>query len=1403
MIVLLASLWFGAGALAAPQPEIEALARAPLSASARVDLARSLLGRPGWEEVGIEALVRLLDDAEVSGKARAILVDLIGKTDGRPGWAGVYSRLLESPDFPGRDLISLRHAEARLGDPRTGRTAVAELDRLLLSADASGARAIGRALLRAGEARRAQAAFERVVADPSARELELLSAIAAGDMARAGELARLGVRSPGAEAAITEPTRGRRAEALSAAGYVTMARVILEGGNAGEVGFQLAQLQRHQGQLAAATATLLQLRRANPTDDAARRELIAVYVQRHRYVDARKLCTEADAQWAAALDPRVAVERWRRGDRTERLHLIEEAGRVASDDPYILREWGKELIRAEKPEDDAAAVAHIERTLDLDPLDEDALGLSNILGGRTRTASRAAGRQLAAATLETSPARRRSRLAAAADLLVMDAEARKERGDAEGALDPYFVALLMDDPAPYEILGAGGLLWQAQYLDGALALFTEGQRQRPRDVGALLGRVRLLTQLGRDDEALAVLTASKSRDPQVTLLRRFVENGIRARDARAAHNAGDLETAVILWRQLAREVPDEPYFRHGLGDALAGLEEYAEAIVHYQAAVDGDPKDAWAVLGAANCMVALEKPEDARALVGQLYPEGVDAVADREMPKVLARAWRVTALREQGAGASLEAFAAWREALELDAEVFAISGLAALYLDHDQPEVALAFAEEAIALDPSLVEPFITRVRALEVMGRWEEARAAANVLQTAAASAETLATRREIVQRIAVQQSEYQRRIGDTAGAIVRLRETIANEGETADLWTALASASLDGRDCASALDAVSRALAANPKSRWALGTAVRAASVCKAAAAIHPALQDADRRAGGGFAAEELRASEFEMLVQRAEALDAVGELEEALVPMRFAEDLPKLTADEWARLGGAWLSLDAPAKAMGAFERTLAVDPVHVPAIIGMAGALRAQVRLPAAETHLQSAWERTRDPRVGLQLVQTMLLRGRYERAAETLAQVRGSTLPAGPPPLEPIRPDPLPTLALPSGRVPGPRTWPPTPPRDVQPRWLAEAVDAVDIELARERGLHVVAGGGVFQKPGDPGEQALDGWYVPVEVIFPPVGLLRLSMDAVVLHLDDGVDEALGVAPSLGIATPPFRRFFATARVGTSPLGFEKMNLLWHGHARFGVLPAVAVGIQTARTPVSDSLLSWAGKTETLGAGTQFFGFVSQLWAGAYASWTPRNLDLGLFVKGGYTEGWGIEPNPLVEGVAWGSFGLGSERASLRVGGQLVAMHHERQEDGFSIGEGGYFSPPVFVAAVAEVRGRADLVGRRGRLCASVAAGPQYMDGEPTPWFGEGVSGTARASAGVSWRLGPTWALGIDGRVQASLSEAHGQPKLWHQEAGLAHVTWGLVPQGPSAPSLTTLASAGAVLPSTGELCRAE
>lgn len=1400
MIALLTGLWLATPALAAPAPEVLALADAPMSPTHRLALAKVLLARPGYAEVGVQALARLVDDPVVGFDARSALVDLFGKVDARPAWAGVYRSLLDdAPAYAGRDRIVLRYAEVRLADPSSRTAALREIDALLPTADPPLARAIGRALLRGGEARRAQAAFVRLD-DAASRELELVAALAAGDQARARVLYDIGVRTPGADAALADPSGLTRAKVLTAAGFVQAARRVLEAEPPSEVGSALADLYRVDGRLVEATAALTSYTRAHPTDLAARAALVDVLTARHKYADAKKIAGEG-APSASTLTTLAAFRKvWESKRRTGFDDALESAWRVAPTDPFVAREWARSRIDARQP---GEAVQALDPVLDANPLDEDAIGLYNIGALGTGNAAAAVRRNLAAAGAETSPKRRAARLATAADLLTVQAEESKSDGRADDALDPYFVSLLLDTPSAGEFMGAGGLLWQAQHLTGAHALYTEALKITPRNVDALIASVRLLTQLGREEEALAQIEASTSRDSRVVLLRKLIANGIRARSARDAARAGDLEEAVILWKELTREYPEEPDFLHGLGDALAGLGAYEEAIKWYRETLRLAPNDAWAALGEANALVALQRPEEARQRLAEVYPAGKDAVADAEKPKVLARSWRVTALREQAAGQRDAAFDAWRHALELDPEKFVISGLAGLYLAQEQPEVALAFGEEASELDPTMEEPVVTRALALESMGRWDEARALAESLRRPEATSAVLELATDLMRRLAVQQAEYLRRTGNTAAAAELLAKTIKAEGPSSDLWVTTASVAMDNHDCATALAAVPKALELKPENEWAYGVTLRAATVCKAAATLQPLLVEADRRAGKHAAAVELRAMEFELRVQRAEGLLADGRDREAQAALRDAEAMAEHTDDEWARLGGAWLALGRAPEAIAAFDKTLAHDANHVPAIIGKAGALRSQVRMPAAEAHLADAWSRIHDPRVGLQLVITMIQRGEYDRAKRTLADVRTATLPAEPEPVRVEKFTPFTVLPLPSGRVPGPRTWPPVPPRDLQPRWLAEAVEAVDIDLARETGVHVVVGAGVFQKPGSDGEQRLEGWYIPGEVIFPPIGLVRLSADVAALHITDGEDEAFGVAPSVGLATAPFRRFFATARVGTSPIGFGEINPLWYGHARLGVLPALAIGAQAARAPVADSLLSWAGKTQTVGDEDVFYGFVSQIWFGAYASWTPRSADLGAMVRGGWTEGWGIEPNPMVDGVAWGGITLGNPNRNLHLGGQVIGIHHERQEDGFSPGQAGYFSPPVYVTAVAEARGETDFVGSRGRVCASVAAGPQYLDGEPTPWSGTGWALNARAAAGVSWRLAPRWAVGVDGRIQASASEVQGQPLLWHQEAALAHITWGLVPHGPAAPSMTTIAAAGAILPTTSDLCRVE
>ena len=1387
-------LWLGLAAAADPwetlAPNVLALAESPLSPEAGLAAARVLLARPGWEEAGVEALVRLLAEPGVGPQAHAALVEHVGAAKARARWSDVYARLLAERAFDGRNAIALRSAELGLRSPSKRAQALVQMDRLLSASEPTLCLDVGATLLRGGEAERAIAAFARC-GGGMGREGEALSALAEGDLLRASDVAKGGAPVAVVEGTLLNPTSIPRAAALARMGFPSMAMRILEEDHRETTGLVLARMYRDEGRLPEATTALIRYRGAHPNDEAARRLLIDIHREREQFSSAQALLSPAEAAVDTTLRPLIELRRSLDSrSPVGRDDLVEAAWLAAPAEPLAAREWARGRLEAHQPEEALVALSPL---LDARPGDMEAIRLHDLAAVGSGNARSAVRRRIAAAAAAPTSRERGQHLAAAADLLVVQGEEAKWAGEVGEAMDPYFTAFLIADATSDDLVAAGGLLWQLQYLDGAAAYYREVVRREPQNVSALLSAVRLLMQAGRANEALVLLESTRSKDKRVVLLHRTVLNAVRAKQAREASDAGDLAAARRLWGQLNEEYPAEAEFRHGLGDVLAAQGEYEAAIVQYRETLALDPNDAWASLAEASCLVAMQKPEAARERLAGGYPRGVDFVADTELAKVSAHAWRVTAEREQKSGADEASFGALTQAFELHPEPWALSGLAALYLSRDQPEVALAFWDEALALKATQQDALAGRAVALEKLGRWEEARRAAAALDRPDATPASQAKHREILKRLAVLEAEVERRQGNAGAAMARLRGTLEERGDSADLWTALAAAALDQRDCATALDALPRALEIAPSSRWALGVALRAGRLCASAQAVHAWLLDADERGGGGFASDELRASAFEIAIQEAERTQAQGRRREAVEALKRAESSTEVTADERARLGGVWLSLGKVDAALLAFQSALATDPHLVAAHLGVAGAYRYTGRLGAAERHLQVEWEGASDPRVGLALVQVLLARGHYDRAAETLALVKQTPMPAAVEPPAPALLPPFPVLPLPSGRVAGERTWPVSAARDHQPEWLLGLVERVDLDLARETGVFVVAGAGVFTTPGTAGGQSLDGLVAPVDVTFAPTGSVRLGADAVGLRLDDGVDQAMGVSASLGASTAPGKRFFATGRLGTSPMGFARLTPVFHGHARYGVSPELAVGTQIRRTPLSDSLLSWAGKKDEAG---EFFGFVQATTAEGYLSWTPRSLDVGAMFRGGFAEGTGVAPNPLIQGVAWAAGTLGPEARTLTLGAQLVGMHHERQSDGFGVGQGGYFSPPVFLMAVARMVGQVGTPGTRGRACASVSAGPQYLDGEPNPWFGTGLTGTGRAAVGASWRLAPAWSMGVDARVQVSTSG-------WHQEGAVAHLTYGLAPPEGASSAWSTMAAAGAILPRPGDLCRSD
>jgi hypothetical protein len=351
---------------------------------------------------------------------------------------------------------------------------------------------------------------------------------------------------------------------------------------------------------------------------------------------------------------------------------------------------------------------------------------------------------------------------------------------------------------------------------------------------------------------------------------------------------------------------------------------------------------------------------------------------------------------------------------------------------------------------------------------------------------------------------------------------------------------------------------------------------------------------------------------------------------------------------------------------------------------------------------------------------------------------------------------------------------------------AEVRGEVHKQLAPRASL----GAGAITRGGGVGKVGLTALVAPIDVGPAPIGLVRLGIEVVPLHLVDETGTDDGVAASLGVATPAGRRLGFTARLGSSPIGFDGgVYPTWNAHLAVRLGPIVNTGVETGRAPRSDSRLSWAG--EVFPTTGQLFGRVSELWIGSWLAVSPGRWSVGALGRAGYVEGIGVEPNPKGEGVVWAGRSFGDATHALRVGADAVAQGYERREDGFVPGEGGYFSPPFF--GIAQLRLDGSLGTGPLRVCAGVGAGPRYQGGAATPFDEPGFGGAGAAHAGLGVRFGPRWDLTVDVQAQASTSG-------WHQVGGLARLTWGVPATLPGAPAFTTLAAHGLALPADDESC---
>jgi len=196
-------------------------------------------------------------------------------------------------------------------------------------------------------------------------------------------------------------------------------------------------------------------------------------------------------------------------------------------------------------------------------------------------------------------------------------------------------------------------------------------------------------------------------------------------------------------------------------------------------------------------------------------------------------------------------------------------------------------------------------------------------------------------------------------------------------------------------------------------------------------------------------------------------------------------------------------------------------------------------------------------------------------------------------------------------------------------------------------------------------------------------------------------------------------------IGTSPLGFPVTNLLGGIEIAPKLTNTVRLRVRGERRSVLDSLLSYAGAKD---------GASGQTWGGVTQTGGRVQLEAGLgagavYAMGGYAayDGQHVARNAKIQAGAGFSYPVYKDRdGELTAGLDLIYFNFDNNQRGFTLGQGGYFSPRNFVAFNIPVDYRGKLGNLRYRLGAT--AGYASFREDASPLFPSDPVLQARAEA---------------------------------------------------------------------------
>lgn len=1405
--LLIACLWFATPAVAA-QPwsdEAAAVGANPNDGARRVALGTSLAADPRTAEEGVAVLSALVTDTKVGADARAQLATALANQPARVGWRELYTLALDSTTDPDlRTSLKLRKALAEATDARTRKTGLAALVGLAAESSdrADVVLGVAHGYLLAGDASAADKALRgNVLTRTEAREAVLLAALAGSvDNDAAAWTRRLQdarqslpadadaatlraafvgtatagthlVLAPGPVdqlgAALTDSARAPRARALLAYGYPDLAiSVLRESRPAGATDAEavdtatlLGATLLSRGDATGAVNAYEAAATLAPNEAAVRVARARALLAAGRFADARTSAGADDTELSARISRREALDAALKNrdpkDDADAIRLAWEAGDTAAPVPST---FGLAALKAGQLE---AAYGALKVATDSAPADSGLARAAVAAAAKTGHASDAIAIARGARALATSRRALDDLAGSLSYAWLAHAEELKAAGATDDAIDAYVLSHALSPADPGTLRALGGAYWSAGRLDDAWSTYKRAFELDPADPGGLDAIVKLADITRRDKEVRALLSAHADDRAVRTAMRNF-ELRAEITAAGQALKDGDVDGAADRYQRLMAKDPSNPSVLRGLGDVAEARGDLPGAVDFYRKAHEIDPSEPWGRLGLANLLLRADQLDAAEStlqpLVGTTDPR-LRAEVDATRSRLLLKHGAVAAKE----GRDLDALQLFQQSMELAPTTWTFASIAQLYATHAQYPHARAFFEEAEAADPSNTFATLGRIRLYIDRGYHDEAESMLGELDATDAQVQEVWRYLELSR--AQDEANLARNVGDDNAAEQILADLAHKYPDDEAIRAAWDIERLHGPDPQKNLAEAKTLLVEDGTNERALAAAFDAGHRLRKTEAILPLLDAAITRAtAAGDAAQMVRLTrmrdqaQFTVSTERGLALDARNRHDEAVDLLKLVEGRSGDDVERWDLIGGAWLAVNEVDLAIEAYDAAIRLEPDDNVAHIGRAGAYASSRRIETSIDLLAAEWERRHDPDIGLALVEMYQARNDQKDASALLDAIEDGTY---------DRPlDPLPELDAPSGRLPEP--FPPAR-RAVA---LSPAQEEKHREL-RERSPHgvlpgVSLGGGIYARPGYAGEQYLTSFFFPLHVYALQVGPVAFDVEATAVMLDDAKTRQQGGQMSVGLtaqAGPVDMQF----RGGVSPVGFStKPYFIWFGEVGVKPTSLITLGVRTSREPVIDSLTSWAGK----GSGDQAFGRVSRISFGGWFGLTPTDDDkITAFGKGGWHTGLNLtSQSPFWEVGGSGGHWFRGNIYGVYLGGNIVGSAFADQIDKFSSGQGGFFSPSLFVSGT--VRLDADMHTRNDKFhgCVGGALGPQYiaaeaLDANPANYISPGIFLGYQVGASLDWQIARFWWIGADYQRLVT-------GNTWQQNTGMIHLHFG-------------------------------